>query len=205
MKLGAAIAGVIGVTAVAGTLVFNTDAAEKVKANIEELKAKIVAYADNDKALVAKYNDLKEDAEKKIADLETKKSKLETEKSELNAEKIKLENQVTADASKIAELNTQIEGLNTQIEGLNTQITQLENQATENATEIKRLQDELTKANNEIENLETLSNEAVKEANGYEPTNPDTLPQLPLAEVSGYFKPEASCFYYSKRKYKYKL
>lgn len=150
MKLSATIAGVIGITAVAGTLVFNTDTAQKVKENIEELRAKIVAFAENDKALVTKYNDLKISAETKIADLETKKSELETE------------------------------------------ITKLKNNATADASEIERLQGEVTKANTAITDLETLSNSAVEEANGYEPTKPDSLPglEVKLATVAPYFYAE---------------
>ena len=70
MNLKATILGAIGVTAVAGTLVFNTDAAEKVMNNIAELKAKIQEFAQNDASLVEKYNKLREDAQAKIATLE---------------------------------------------------------------------------------------------------------------------------------------
>ena len=195
MNLKATILGAIGVTAVAGTLVFNTAAAEKVKENIEALRAKIVAFAENDKALVTEYNDLKAKAETRITALETKKSELETKKSQLETEITDLKNQATADASKIADLNTEITRLNTDIKELNTEITNLKNQATADASEIERLQAEVNKANDEIKEIEDLSNKAVEETKELKPTNPDTLPQLPLATVSGYFKPDSAHVY----------
>ena len=111
MNVKATILGAIGVTAVAGTLVFNTDAAEKVMNNIEALKSKIQEFAQNDAALVKKYNELKEDAEAKIAALEEElknnNSSTETEKAELEAEIERLEGQL-----KLA--NAAIEGLELQ-------------------------------------------------------------------------------------------
>ena len=111
MNLKATILGAIGVTAVAGTLVFNTGAAEKVMNNIEALKSKIQEFAQNDAALVEKYSKLREEAQTKIAaleeELENNKAATDAEKAELSAEIERLEGQL-----KLA--NAAIEGLELQ-------------------------------------------------------------------------------------------
>ncbi|PQD96200.1 hypothetical protein CYL18_06270 [Pradoshia eiseniae] len=111
MNLKATILGAVGVTAVAGTLIFNTDAAEKVMNNIEALKSKIQEFAQNDAALVEKYNKLREDAQTKIAELEEQlknnTTSSDAEKAELQAEIARLEGQL-----KLA--NAAIEGLEIQ-------------------------------------------------------------------------------------------
>jgi len=97
MNLKATIAGVIGVTAIAGVLVFNTGAAEKVWNNILELKGKIEAFAKNESALVDKYTALKEEAELKIAELEKKLEDANasaSEKEELNNEIARLQSEL---------------------------------------------------------------------------------------------------------------
>jgi hypothetical protein len=104
-------AGLIGATVIAGTLVFNSGAAEKVMNNIEALKSKIVEFAQNEKSLVEKYNDLREEAQTKIADLEAQLKNngeaSDSEKAELQAEIKRLEDQLNL-------ANAAIEGLEIQ-------------------------------------------------------------------------------------------
>ena len=111
MNLKATILGAIGVTAVAGTLVFNTDAAEKVMNNIAELKAKIQEFAQNDASLVEKYNKLREDAQTKIAALE---EELKNNTASSDAEKAELKAKIESLEGQLALANAAIEGLEIQ-------------------------------------------------------------------------------------------
>jgi hypothetical protein len=130
MNLKATIASVIGVTAVAGTLVFNTEIADKVADNIEALRTKIAAFAKNDEALVEKYNTLKDKAEVKIASLQKTID-------ELNA---KLENNDDASTTEKAELEAEITRLTGELEKANAAVKDLEtksNAAVEEANTYK--------------------------------------------------------------------
>lgn len=93
----ALVAGLAATTIAGGILVFNTNAAVSVMNNIEALKSKIVAFAQNDTKLVEKYNKLKSDAEQQIKE----------EKDKLQEEIARLEGQL-----KLA--NAAIEGLEAQ-------------------------------------------------------------------------------------------
>ena len=104
------IAGLVTVTTVAGTLTFNTQAAEKVMENIQALKLKIEQFANNDQALVTKYNNLREDAKNKINELEkeieTNNNLSNEEKEELNTEIQRLTAELTKANDAVALLET---------------------------------------------------------------------------------------------------
>ena len=112
-------AGLIGATVLAGTLVFNSGAAENALNNIEVLRTKIAQFAQNDDALVSKYNTLKDDAEKKIASLQK-------EISDLNAQ---LDKEDTSTSDK-TELEAEIQRLTGELEKANTAIANLEEKST---------------------------------------------------------------------------
>lgn len=113
MKFGksAAIASLVTATVVGGTLVFNTDAAANVMNNIEALRAKIAEFAQNDSALVKKYNALKEEAQAKIAELQ---KQLEDNSNTSDAEKAELEAEIKRLEGQLQLANAAIKGLEEQ-------------------------------------------------------------------------------------------
>ena len=88
------LGGAVATTVVAGTITFNTEIAGAVKNNIEALKTKIEAFAQNDEKLVNKYEALRSDAEAKITELKTELEKSNSNQDQLNNEISRLEGEV---------------------------------------------------------------------------------------------------------------
>lgn len=107
MKLGKStiISGLVATTVVAGTISFNDDLVGAVKSNIDALKNKVELFANNDKALVEKYEALKSEAETQITELKEQLQNSGNDNVDLKNEISRLEGEVNKANVAISELD----------------------------------------------------------------------------------------------------